>query len=69
MKTLATAALLTLAALAVTPHADAAPLKRLPACAFEDSKGPCYWDAATRGNGKGRSFWVDAHNRIHYIKK
>ena len=28
----------------------------LPPCAVEDSEGPCFWDAATRGNKTGRSF-------------
>jgi hypothetical protein len=28
----------------------------MPACATEDSIGPCYWDATTRGNHTGRSF-------------
>jgi hypothetical protein len=28
----------------------------MPACATEDSTGPCQWDATTRGNGNGRSF-------------
>ncbi len=28
----------------------------LPPCAEEDSPGPCYWDAQTRGNGLGTSF-------------
>lgn len=27
----------------------------LPPCAFEDSSW-CYWNAATMGNGSGRSF-------------
>lgn len=35
-------------------------------CATEDSDGPCYWDAKVRGNGAGRSFWVDAQQRVHY---
>ena len=29
----------------------------LPPCATEDSDN-CYWDASTRGNGKGSSFVV-----------
>lgn len=29
----------------------------LPACATEDSDN-CYWDAATRSNGQGHSFFV-----------
>lgn len=36
-------------------------------CVTEDSDGPCYWDATARGNGHGRSFVVDAHNRVIYI--
>jgi hypothetical protein len=28
----------------------------MPACATEDSTGPCHWDATTRGNHTGRSF-------------
>ena len=27
-------------------------------CAYEDSAGPCHWDAARQGNGKGKSFTV-----------
>ena len=27
-------------------------------CVNEDDLGPCYWDAATQGNGVGRSFYV-----------
>lgn len=41
--------------------------RKLPACATEDSNGPCYWDAATRGNHLGHSFWVDAANHVHYL--
>ncbi len=36
-------------------------------CLTEDSKGPCFWDAGTRGNGKGRSFWVDINGGVHYL--
>jgi len=25
-------------------------------CVTEDDPGPCYWDATTMGNGRGRSF-------------
>lgn len=39
----------------------------LPACPEEDSPGPCYWDAHTKGNGVGRSFWVDENQNIHYL--
>jgi hypothetical protein len=31
----------------------------LPACQTEDSDD-CYWDAATMGNGEGRSFIVES---------
>ena len=27
-------------------------------CATEDDPGPCHWDAARQGNGKGQSFTV-----------
>lgn len=40
---------------------------KLPACATEDSAGPCYWDAKTRGNGQGVSFWIDEHQQLHRI--
>lgn len=35
-----------------------------PACAFEDSPGPCYWDAPDRGNGLGHSFYVTPGHRL-----
>lgn len=38
-------------------------------CAEEDSPGPCYWDAAVRGNGIGHSFWVDVEQAVHYEVK
>lgn len=38
-----------------------------PTCAQEDSPGPCYWDAGSRGNGAGQSFWVDADQKVHYL--
>lgn len=34
-------------------------------CANEDGPGPCYWDAQTRGNGKGQSFWIDSQGQVH----
>ena len=37
-----------------------------PPCAEEDSPGPCYWDAATMGNGIGLSYTVDAEQTVHY---
>jgi hypothetical protein len=36
-----------------------------PACATEDSIS-CYYDATKRGDGKGRSFYTDADNKIHF---
>lgn len=27
-------------------------------CEYEDSPGPCYWDASERGNGQGEDFVV-----------
>ena len=38
------------------------------ACVTEDAAGPCLWDAATRGNGAGRSFWVDVRGDVHYLE-
>ena len=35
-------------------------------CITEDSDGPCYFDAESRGDGKGRSFWVDGRNMLHF---
>jgi hypothetical protein len=37
-------------------------------CATEDSAGPCYWDAAHRGNGKGKSFRVLANGKVEYLR-
>lgn len=37
----------------ITPE----PHEVLPACPSEDSDN-CYWDASTRGNGEGDSFYV-----------
>lgn len=41
--------------------------KDLPPCPEEDAPGPCYWDAGSSGNHSGFSFWVDSHQRVHYI--
>jgi hypothetical protein len=35
-------------------------------CEYEDSTN-CYWDAATRGNGRGQSF-IDHHGVIFYVQ-
>jgi hypothetical protein len=37
-----------------------------PACEYEDSAGPCAWDADLQGNGQGRSFWIDADQIVHH---
>ncbi len=47
--------------------ADTRPAMPTKPCAQEDSRGPCFWDAGRRGNHRGYSFWVDRHNRIHYL--
>ena len=36
-------------------------------CAEEDSPGPCYWDAARRGNGQGTSFIVNSDQTVTYV--
>ena len=36
-------------------------------CAEEDSPGPCYWDAASRGNGQGTSFIVNNDQTVTYV--
>lgn len=54
---IASAVVLTGCASAVAP---------VPPCAEEDSAGPCFWDASTRGNGIGTSFTVDADQVVHY---
>lgn len=48
--------------------ADAGISKNLRPCLSDDGPGPCYWDAANRGNGKGRSFTIDKHGFVHYVK-
>ena len=35
-------------------------------CEREDSVGPCYWDATSRGNGEGRSFVVTDDGEVFY---
>lgn len=41
--------------------------RSLPPCPEEDSPGPCFWDARTRGNGLGYSFAIEADGNIVYI--
>ena len=36
-------------------------------CAEEDSPGPCYWDAARRGNGHGTSFVINNDQTVTYV--
>ena len=43
---------------ALTPYAP---------CAEEASPGPCYWDAARRGNGHGTSFIVNNDQTVTYV--
>ena len=38
----------------------------VPPCAAEDSPGPCFWDASTMGNGRGRSFVVGVDQVVRY---
>lgn len=44
-----------------------APVESLRPCEAEDSAGPCFWDADTRGNGEGRSFIVSAGGLVTYL--
>lgn len=49
----------------ITPTATPFDPTTLAPCASDDGEGagstlPCYWDAATRGNGQGDSFMIDA---------
>jgi hypothetical protein len=37
-------------------------------CVEEDQTTPCYWDASTRGNGKGQSFIVTVTGKVVYVK-
>jgi hypothetical protein len=50
------------AASPVTHHAA----HQLPACAQEDSPGPCVWDD-TAGNGRGLSFVRTSSGAVHYL--
>lgn len=36
-------------------------------CAEEDSPGPCYYNAASRGTGTGRSFLVTVHGVVRVL--
>lgn len=36
-------------------------------CASDDGPAPCFWDAGVRGDGHGRSFWLDRRTHVHYL--
>jgi hypothetical protein len=48
------------------PSVEAASVQLLPPCPAEDSPGPCFWDAGSRGDGSGRSFTVDGFGVLTY---
>ena len=52
---------------APVPAPATAPLSPYVPCAEEDSPGPCYWDAARRGNGHGTSFIVNNDQTVTYV--
>jgi hypothetical protein len=66
------ARLLASGALAVTLAFGASTAQASPVpmwgCVYEDSAGPCFWDAKHQGNGRGRSFWVDRKQHVHHSK-
>lgn len=39
----------------------------MAACQYEDSPGPCVWDARHMGNGSGKSFIRKASGRVEYV--
>ena len=52
---------------APVPAPATAPLSPYVPCAEEDSPGPCYWDAASQGNGQGTSFIVNNDQTVTYV--
>ena len=52
---------------APVPAPATASLSPSAPCADEDSPGPCYWDAARRGNGQGTSFIVNNDQTVTYV--
>ena len=52
---------------APVPAPTTAALTPYVPCAEEDSPGPCYWDAARRGNGQGTSFIVNNDQTVTYV--
>ncbi|USH45907.1 hypothetical protein SEA_VIEENROSE_72 [Streptomyces phage VieEnRose] len=61
-------AALTLAVSSGAGTADAAPKPTYKPCRYEDSPGPCYWDAGSFGNGRGHSFYVTPTQRVRYVR-
>ena len=54
---------------AQSPEPATSDLPSMQPCVEEDGSGgslPCFWDAQTRGNGIGRSFWIDSNGEFHY---
>jgi len=40
-------------------------------CRYEDGsrqRAACVWYAGERGNGEGRSYWLDRADRVHYVR-
>ena len=52
---------------APVPAPTTAALTPYVPCVEEDSPGPCYWDAARRGNGRGTSFIVNNDQTVTYV--
>lgn len=49
--------LATLSLVACEPtKGEPSPTPQYPPCEYEDSPGPCSWDASVQGNGRGKSF-------------
>ena len=52
---------------ATAPISPISPISPYIPCAEEDSPGPCYWDAARRGNSHGTSFIVNNDQTVTYV--
>ena len=57
--------------LIVTPRGHVV-MSRLPHCREEDGsgqRGACSWNIGPRrdGNGRGLAYWLDEHDRTHYV--
>lgn len=66
-RTIAAAVVVAAAAVLIGAGIGATSTQQMSACATEDSAGPCYWDAGTRSNGTGLSFYVDGAQVVHYV--